>query len=236
MKLGNEIALESGKQWAFDNNVVPYFDSHVQQSVPVYLEGHELICFISDFFVRDNAIIYEVGSSTGALINKIFDRHHMKNNVRFIGIEPVKSMVEQAKKQSKGKHIEYINECIEVVELEPCNLIVSYYCVQFIEMGNREYIFHKFYEKLQPGGALIIFEKEIINDSKINEIVESCYLKFKLKQGFSIDEVLSKKFSLEGVMNTNTENQNIRLLMNAGFTQFETIMKYGEFHGYLCIK
>ncbi|HAB1980832.1 TPA_asm: methyltransferase, partial [Salmonella enterica subsp. diarizonae] len=81
-----------------------------------------------------------------------------------------------------------------------------------------------------------IFEKEIINDSKINEIVESCYLKFKLKQGFSIDEVLSKKFSLEGVMNTNTENQNIRLLMNAGFTQFETIMKYVEFHGYLCIK
>ncbi len=29
MKLGNEIALESGKQWTFDNNVAPYFDSHV---------------------------------------------------------------------------------------------------------------------------------------------------------------------------------------------------------------
>lgn len=29
MKLGNEIALESGKQWTFDNNVAPCFDSHV---------------------------------------------------------------------------------------------------------------------------------------------------------------------------------------------------------------
>ncbi|EML8490105.1 methyltransferase domain-containing protein [Salmonella enterica subsp. enterica] len=236
MKLGNDISLETGKQWTFDNDVATHFDIHVQKSVPLYLEGHELICFISDFFVKDNSIIYEIGSSTGALINKLYSRHHAKRNTRFIGIEPVKKMIEQAIVQSNCKNIEYLNESIQIAKIETCDLIVSYYCLQFIPLNDRHDVLLKLYKSLQPGGALILFEKEVIDDSKINELIESAYLKFKLKQGFTIEEILSKKFSLEGVMCPNTETKNMHLLIEAGFTQIETIMKYGEFHGYLCIK
>lgn len=236
MNVGNSIFLSSGQQWSFDNDVPYHFDEHVQQSVPLYHEGHELVCFLSDFFIKDHSVCYEIGSSTGALIHKIYHRHINKKNTRFIGIEPIKKMILQAKKRSKETPIEYINDTVEKISFESCDFITSYYCLQFTPLEDRMNTYLKIYDALVPGGALILFEKEVINDSRINEMIESCYLKFKLKNGFSVDEVLSKKFSLEGVMRPNTEHENNKMLTAAGFKHIETVMKYGEFHGYICIK
>ena len=34
---------------------------------PLYTEGHDLICDMSDFFVKKSSVVYEVGCSTGTL-------------------------------------------------------------------------------------------------------------------------------------------------------------------------
>lgn len=236
MNVGNSISVSAGQQWSFDNDVPYHFDEHVQQSIPLYHEGHELVSFLSDFFIKDNSVFYEIGSSTGTLINRIYDRHSNKKNTRFIGIEPISKMILQSEKRSEGLPIEYLKDSVENISLEPCDFIASYYCLQFISSENRKKACVKLYEALTSGGALALFEKEVIDNSRNNEMIESCYIKFKLRNGFSVNEVLSKKFSLEGVMRPNTEHENKKMLVEVGFKQIETIMKYGEFHGYLCIK
>lgn len=61
-------------------------------------------------------------------------------------------------------------------------------------------------------------------------------MKFKLKNSFTFDEVLGKKFSLEGFLIPNTSDENVNLLTSAGFNSIQNIMQYGEFKGYLAIK
>ncbi|WP_165211585.1 methyltransferase domain-containing protein [Streptococcus tangpeifui] len=234
MDVGNNIKIIAGQQWNFNNGVAKHFDKHVKLSVPLYEEGHELICYLSDFFLKDNAICYEIGSSTGTLINKLYMRHHPKHNIRFIGIEPVQEMVDLAKE--KNNNIEFLVENIEDTKLEPSNLIIGYYFLQFIPIIERGAVIQKIYDSLLPGGGFIIFEKELSIDPKINKLISSCYMKFKAAHGFSAEEILSKQLSLEGMMVTNTHSENTRLLSHAGFSHIATIMRYGEFNGYLCFK
>ena len=71
------------------NGVAQHFDEHVRQSIPLYDEGHDLVCHLSDFFIRDHSLCYELGSATGNLIGKLYQRHKSKKEVRFIGIEEI---------------------------------------------------------------------------------------------------------------------------------------------------
>lgn len=185
--------------------------------------------------MHDNALCYEIGSSTGALINKIYHRHLHKKNVRFIGIEPILEMVEEAKSKV-DKKVEFLNENIEDIILEKSNLVVGYYFLQFVQVSKRSEVLKKIYESLNEGGGLILFEKEMADDSKISKLITSSYMKFKIENGFSADEVLSKQFSLEGMMITNTHKENKKMLSDVGFLHVTTVMKYGEFNGYVCFK
>lgn len=228
--------VTDGQQWSFSNHVASSFDEHVKLSIPMYNEGHELVCYLSDFFMKDNAVFYEIGCSTGALISKICARHSHKKNVNFIGVDPVPEMLIEAKKRPNADKIEFVNDSIENVQLDKCNLVVSYYCLQFVDLSNRAEVCKKIYDALLPGGALIIFEKEMSSDPKINKMISSSYMKFKISSGFTPEEVISKQFSLEGMMKTNTHSENRRMLSQSGFSKVASVMKYGGFNGYLCIK
>ena len=52
--------------WTFEN-IASDFDEHVRKSVPLYEEGHDLTCKLSDFFLPANATVTELGTSTGVL-------------------------------------------------------------------------------------------------------------------------------------------------------------------------
>ncbi len=47
--------------WTFSNkDVLNLFDSHVQESVPLYEQGQDLLIEMSDFFVHDASKINEI--------------------------------------------------------------------------------------------------------------------------------------------------------------------------------
>src|SRR3954471_11105786 len=85
--------------WTFSKDVAKTFSSHVSKSVPLYNEGHDLICALSDFFVQDSSVCYDLGSATGVLSSKLAKRH-ARTKARFIGIESVPEMIEQARLES----------------------------------------------------------------------------------------------------------------------------------------
>lgn len=80
MEVGNDIVIQNGTQWSFGNGVAQHFDEHVRQSIPLYDEGHNLVCHLSDFFIRDHSLCYELGSATGNLIGKLYQRHKSKRS------------------------------------------------------------------------------------------------------------------------------------------------------------
>ena len=65
--------LNVSKNWKFTKNVSREFDQHVNQSIPEYLEMQNYIASLSQFFIKDDQIIYDLGCSTGQTAKNILD-------------------------------------------------------------------------------------------------------------------------------------------------------------------
>jgi tRNA (cmo5U34)-methyltransferase len=78
--------------WSFEH-ISEDFDSHIQRSIPLYKQGHELICQYSDFFLKPDSLVYDIGCSTGQFLAKLARRHPQKTRLRLIGIDTVEDMI-----------------------------------------------------------------------------------------------------------------------------------------------
>jgi tRNA (cmo5U34)-methyltransferase len=234
-KVGDKISAENSN-WSFGGEVYKNFDSHVQKSVPQYFEGQKIVEQISDFFVPNGSLVYDIGCSTGTLIEKLAKRHNNKS-IQFIGCDIEKGMVSAAKdKCKKYKNIKIIKDSITNLQLKSSNLIISYYTIQFIHPNVRQDIFNKIYKSLNWGGAFIFFEKVRAPDARFQDISSLIYNEFKLDQGYSAEEIIGKSRSLKGVLEPFSTQGNIDLALRSGFKDITTVFKYVCFEGFLAIK
>ena len=82
--------------WKFNKSVAKNFNSHVTKSVPFYKISHDLVEKFSDFFIKNNSNIYDLGCSTGLLAQKIYKSHNDKN-INLTAIDYSKHMIDQIK-------------------------------------------------------------------------------------------------------------------------------------------
>jgi len=235
---GDDIETEDSN-WRFSGDVVEKFDEHVKKSVPLYLEGHQTTCNLSKFFVKDGSTIYEIGSSTGALSVKLSVANATSKGARFIGFDIEQDMVDYANKKLAETSVNNVSfECADIVsaELEKSDLIVCYYTIQFIPPSVRQQVIDKLYESLNWGGALIMFEKVRGADARFQDIINTLYLDYKLDQGYTEKNIISKMMSLKGVLEPFSTQGNIDMLRRAGFLDITTVQKYLSFEGFLAIK
>ena len=86
--------------WKFDNKVAKIFDKHVNQSIPHYNFLQKNISALSDWFLKDNSRVYDLGCSTGTTILEICKTNKNKK-LEIIGIDSEKKMISLAKKKNK---------------------------------------------------------------------------------------------------------------------------------------
>ena len=221
--------------WKFSGQMVKNFEEHVQKSVPFYTAGHELIVKLSDYFINDDSICYELGSSTGRL-SHLLASHHGFRESKFIAIELEKDMISSANKNYRNKNLSFVEEDITLYEYSKSDFIVAYYTIQFIHPKLRQNLITAIYETLNWGGAFIMYEKVRANDARFQDIITSLYTDYKLDQGYTPQEIISKSKSLKGVLEPFSTKANIEMLKRAGFVDIISIQKYLNFEGFLAIK
>ena len=231
---GDEIEAQNAN-WKFNGSMVEHFEEHVAKSVPLYNEGHELIAKLSDYFVKDDSVCYELGSSAGTLSNKLAKRHSFRA-AKFVGIEIEDDMVNKANELYKNTNLSFTCDDMTTVTLDKADLIVSYYTIQFIHPKLRQELINKIYDSLNWGGAFILYEKVRANDARFQDIISNLYMEYKLDQGYSPEEIISKAKSLKGVMEPFSTEGNIDMLKRAGFVDILSVQKYMNFEGFLVIK
>ena len=234
MKVGDDIVLKD-PNWKFSGDTVKNFEEHIKRSIPYYEDGHKLVENLSDFFIKDDSTIYELGSSTGKLSYNLAKKHQHRN-AKFKAIEIEKDMVKEAKKRYSQKNLEFICDDIVTVELEKSDFIISYYTTQFIHPKFRQNLIDKIYNSLEWGGAFVMFEKVRANDARFQDIISTLYMEYKLKNGYSADEIVSKQRSLKGILEPFSSKANKDMLKRAGFVDILSIFKYLNFEGILAIK
>ena len=147
-------------------------------------------------------------------------------------------MITEAKLKSNQKSINFLCEDINSYEIEKesINLIIAYYSIQFIHPSQRQFLINKIYKSLKWGGAFIMFEKVRGSDARFQDILSSCYLDFKLKKGYSPENIIKKQQSLKSVLEPFSRQGNIDILKRSGFIDIETIQKYICFEGFIGYK
>ncbi len=232
--VGDNIVTKNAG-WKFSGKMVEDFEEHVAKSVPLYDEGHDIILKISDYFVKDDSICYEIGTSTGILSYKLADRFRDRD-AKFIGIDIEEDMIRIAKERYKLDNLKFICDDILDFHFELSDFITSYYVVQFIRPSHRQLLIDKIYKSLNWGGAFLYFEKVRAPDARFQDIMTGVYNEYKLEQGYTPDEIIQKSRSLKGVLEPFSTQGNIDMLKRAGFIDIMTVAKFGPFEGILAIK
>lgn len=226
----------ANSNWTFKGKVANTFDSHINKSVPFYKEGHQLINQVSDFFIKEDSICYEIGCSTGTIIKSLGNRHKNKKKSKFIGIDLEKDMIKFAKKTNKVKNVKLEHANALKYKFKKSDLIISYYTMQFIRPRERQKLFNMIFKSLNWGGAFIMFEKVRARDARFQDLTVALYNEYKLNNGFSPTEIFNKTRSLKGVLEPFSSRGNSELLDRAGFKDYMNIFKYVCFSGFLAIK
>ncbi|MDH3740873.1 MAG: methyltransferase domain-containing protein [Hyphomicrobiales bacterium] len=238
-KAGDGIVAQNAN-WTFAGDVANQFDDHASKSIPMYKEGHEIICGLSDFFINKDSVSYELGCSTGSLTMKLADHNKDKPGARIVGIDIEAEMIEKAnaKRTDSGlTNVSFIADDIFEVEFEPADFIVAYYTIQFVRPSIRQALIDKIYNALRWGGCFVMFEKVRGPDARFQDILTAMYsYDYKLSQGYDAEEIVSKARSLKGILEPFSTQGNLDLLERAGFKDTMTIAKYICFEGFVAIK
>lgn len=228
------FAKPQNKQFEFDDRVVSVFDDMITRSVPFY---HESLSLGIDFVIRnlpsENSGLLDLGSSSGNFLISLADRLSGLNHPHFslTGIDNSPAMVEYAKNKvlAYGYPIDFLCGDILQVDFQQSHFITAYYTLQFIRPIMREALVKKIYQSLTRNGMLILSEKINSSDKMLDKQMIDHYHSFKGKQGYTQNEISTKREALENVLIPYTLDENITLLKNAGFRHIEIIFKWVNF-------
>ena len=233
--VGDNIEAMTGG-WTFGNGVANTFDEHAIKSIPGYLAGHDIITKLSDYFVGTGSLCFDIGCSTGTLLDKLSQHHRHKSDVNWVGVEIENEMVEVARSRLSNGNVTIINEDSLLTDYDGSDFITAYYTLQFIRPKYRQNLVDKIYESLNWGGALVLFEKVRAPDARFQDITAGMYMDFKLNNGFSEAEIIGKSRSIRYAMEPFSSEANVEILRRAGFKDIMTIYKEICFEGFVAIK
>ena len=127
----------------FSFDTIQDFDEHIQMSIPDYdhLNGH--IKHFASFMIKRDALVYDVGCSTGKLINEIAEQ---SDKGRYIGIDKSHNVLAQ----NTGSHprVELVNDDLTTTQLQTCDVVLSIFTLQFLQGDDRELVIKKIYDAL----------------------------------------------------------------------------------------
>ena len=224
------------KQFEFDEEVASVFDDMLNRSVPYYKQMQDLTINFAMKFLNENDNVYDLGCSTASTLIELAKQFDKKLNL--YGIDNSSAMLERAKNKSKayGVDLNLINGDIHNTPLDNADIIISNYTLQFIRPLQREKLVQKIHDSLNENGVFIFSEKVISADNILNKQFIDEYYGFKKTQGYSEFEIAQKREALENILIPYTEDENKKMILDAGFSHCETIFKWVNFATFIAIK
>lgn len=211
------------------------FDKHINDSIRNYSTLIDNTLKFSKYFVENNTNVYDLGASSGNLI-KLLSKENSKHapNAKYIGIDLEKKFHSEFNSEDY-KNVELIHDDITRFRYNNASLFTSIFTLQFTPLSERQDIVNNVYQSLNQSGALIIAEKTMSPDSRLQDIMTSTYHEFK-RNNFTSDDILDKEEKLRYMMKPQSEKYLVNMLDIAGFKTYQSFWKSYNFVGYIAIK
>ncbi|HYF30352.1 MAG TPA: carboxy-S-adenosyl-L-methionine synthase CmoA [Chitinophagaceae bacterium] len=231
--------LSRTSDFKFSSKVAGVFDDMVVRSVPFYEEMQRMMGEIAADHYQDNSNIYDLGCATGATM--ICMNESIPEHIRFIGIDDSPDMLKKCeiKLHQSGFVRPYrlqVADLNQGVNIENASVVVLCLTLQFVRPINRERLLKDIFDGLLPGGALIVIEKILAEDSLFNRDFIKYYYDMKRRNHYSEMEIAQKREALENVLIPYKLSENITLMRNVGFAHCEQFFKWYNFAGFIAKK
>ena len=231
--------IEKASDFKFGANVAKVFDDMVNRSVPFYGEIQRMMAELAADHAQLGTEVYDLGCSTGTTLigmNTLVDP-----NIRFIGIDDSQEMLDKCKSKlmEMGFSRNYDLRCADLgqgVRIENASVVVLCLTLQFVRPIYREKLLRDIYKGMVSGGALILVEKILAEDSRYNRDFIRYYYDYKRRNDYSEMEISQKREALENVLVPYKLSENISLLRDQGFNHCEVFFKWYNFAGLVAIK
>lgn len=227
------------EDFVFNDRVVEVFDDMLERSIPFYDQVIKATASILLPFLQDGDSVVDLGCSTGTALIQL-SRLLETNDLHYTGIDSSHAMLEKAELKaelySKSDRFSFREEDITTLELPDTGAFILNYTLQFIRPLRRKDFVQRLYENLRPGGVLILSEKTIVHDTRLNREYIDIYHQFKKERGYSELEIAKKREALENVLIPFSIIENIAMLKQAGFTNVETFFQWFNFSSFIACK
>jgi tRNA (cmo5U34)-methyltransferase len=187
----------------FDEQVAEVFDDMLVRSVPFYLEQQRILREAGAKFYQPGTLVYDLGCSTGTTIIGL--AKEIGEDAHFVGLDNSEPMLARARGNldsvGLGDRVELkycdLNGDLGAVALQNASVVTLCWTLQFIRPLGRDRLVRWIYDGMVDGGALLVTEKVLTNDSNMNRFFIDFYYDFKRRNGYSEDEILRKREALE---------------------------------------
>ena len=235
---GKGISSIEGTDWKFNKNVSNQFDKHVRQSIPHYEDIQRYICSLSEWFIKENSLIYDLGCSTGETAKNLFKKFP-KKKFNYIGYDVSTEMIKIARKKNKNfskKAIFKLGDINKINFKRNTNLFLSILTFPFLNSQERIKLYKKIFISLSNGGAMIFVDKIRSSNSFYEDIFNQTYFDFKIDNKLTHAQVLNKSKSIRGSMQLFEFKEIENFLKKVGFKKVEIFFKWFNFVGIIAIK
>ena len=226
-----DCLFESGPfsvPFTFNDEVVGVFDDMVSRSVLFIVKstrhlfnGH--ICFIRTILQFMILAVQRVRHLSVAT--------YLRYPTKLIGIDSSKAMLNSAQEKLKdiGPHtLELLHGDALDLKLSNVSFTVLNYTLQFVALKERKLLLKKIFDATVSEGILFMVKKcarKILLSRRDDRVYEN----FKMKSGYSKNEIERKKEALDNVLVPLSLDELVLMLKSVGFHHVEPIIRWNNF-------
>ncbi len=227
------------EDFVFNEHVAEVFDDMLSRSIPWYKEVIACQARLLAAYLNTGDTVCDLGCSTGTTLLQ-FSRLLAEKELCYVGIDNSSAMLEKARIKIKNYAKQDVIRFVHGDITEACrigsNAFIVNYTLQFVRPLLRENFLQSLYTALQPGGILLLSEKTISHDRRLNREFIEIYHCFKKTHGYSELEIAKKREALENVLIPFSIAENRALLEKVGFTPVETFFQWFNFVSFIAVK
>lgn len=220
------------------------FDNHISNSIRGYEFLIEDTINLSQYFINDGSIVYDIGCSTGKMLSNMKSiNNKYAPDANYVGIE-ISTAFESEMRVTEERvykdenftgNFRLVIADARDYNMADANLITSIFTLQFMPLEDRMELVNNIYQSLKPGGGFIFAEKFVSSIPKIHQMLTFMFYDYKRKH-FSGDEILDKEKELRHMLKPLERDELINMMKEVGFTNIEPFWQNHSFVGYLAIK
>ena len=209
--------------WTFKSiEVANQFDTHVRSQLPWYDMATNIAAHVGRHYLPEDGLMYDVGASTGNMTSALRGEI-TKRNVKAVSLD----YSEEMSKVWRGVGT-FVQADARSYDFQPYDFCTCFLVLMFLPPSHQQIVYRRLYEALNPGGALLIFDKTDNFNGYLATVVHRLTLAGKVATNTPAEDIIRKELSLSGIQ--RPVNQ---AMFNASTHE---IFRFGEFAGWVATK